>query len=165
MRKKLGAKGREVDAAARDRILTLYDAFDEADRDHSKVFNADDFGYWTITIERPLLDESGGPVKDRKGSPKPDAKKRDTENVPFTYGGNIEGDAGRGEAIKAYFAAEVLPHVPDAWVDFKKIRVGYEVPFTRHFYKYVAPRPLAEIDADLDRQVAKIMNLLREVES
>ncbi|MDA2950806.1 MAG: N-6 DNA methylase, partial [Actinomycetota bacterium] len=164
MRKNLGAKGREVDENARHRIVGLYDAFDEADPDLSKVLTANDFGYWTVTVERPLLDEDNNLVTDRKGTPKPDAKKRDTENIPFTYGGNTAGDAGRDETIKAYFEAEVLPHVPDAWVDEKKTKVGYEIPFTRHFYKYVPPRPLAKIDADLEKQVAKIMDLLREVE-
>jgi type I restriction enzyme M protein len=164
MRKNLGAKGREVDAKRRDRILELYDAFDGDERDYSKVFTANDFAYWTVTVERPLLDDSGKPVTDRKANPKPDAKKRDTENVPYTYGGNTEGDAGRAATIKAYFENEVLPHVPDAWIDTAKTKVGYEIPFTRHFYKYVPPRPLAEIDADLERQVARIMDLLREVE-
>jgi type I restriction enzyme M protein len=164
IRKNLGAKNREVDAPARDHILALYDAFDEADSDYSKVFTANDFAYWTITVERPLLDEDGKPVNDRKGNPKPDAKKRDTENVPFTYGGNTEGDAGRAATIKEYFDTEVHPHVPAAWVDTAKTKVGYEIPFTRHFYKYVPPRPLAEIDADLEKQVAKILDLLREVE-
>ena len=164
IRKNLGAKNREVDAAARDRIVALYDAFDEADPDLSKVLTPNDFGYWAITVERPLLDEDGKPVTDRKGVPKPDAKKRDTENVPFTHGGNTIGDRGRDETLKSYFEAEVAPHVPDAWVDVKKTKVGYEIPFTRQFYKYVPPRPLAEIDADLEKQVAKIMELLREVE-
>ncbi len=164
MRKSLGSKNREVDETARDRIVGLYDAFDEADPDYSKVFTANDFGYWTITVERPLLTESGKASKDRKGNPKPDPKKRDTENVPFTYGGNAEGQTGRDATIKAYMDAEVLPHVPDAWVDTAKTKVGYEIPFTRHFYKYVPPRPLAEIDADLEKQVAKILELLREVE-
>ena len=164
IRKNLGAKNREVDEKARDRIVALYDAFDEADPDLSKVFTANDFGYWAITVERPLLDEDGKPVTDRKGVPKSDPKRRDTESVPFTYGGNTAGDNTRDETIKAYLEAEVLPHVPDAWVDTKKTKVGYEIPFTRHFYKYVPPRPLAEIDADLEKQVAKIMELLREVE-
>ncbi|GAA4737247.1 class I SAM-dependent DNA methyltransferase [Gordonia alkaliphila] len=164
MRKSLGAKNRELDEAARDKILALYDAFDDADPDYSKVFTADDFGYWTITVERPLLDDDANPATDRKGTPKPDPKKRDTENIPFTYGGNTDGDLGRDATIKQYFATEVLPHVPDAWIDEKKTKVGYETPFTRHFYKYVPPRPLSEIDADLDKQVAKIMELLREVE-
>lgn len=152
LRKNLGAKGREVGAADRERILKLYDDF--AETEHSKIFESAEFGYWTITVERPLVDENGRVLTDSKGRAKPDPKLRDTENVPFGYEGGIE----------AYVKAEVLPHVPDAWVDEKKTRVGYEIPFTRHFYKYVPPRPLAEIDADLEAQVAKILNLLREVE-
>lgn len=164
MRKSLGSKNRELDADARDRILALYDAFDEADPDYSKVFTANDFGYWSVTVERPLRTETGQVSTDRKGNPKPDAKLRDTENIPFTYGGNTAGDAAGAETIKAYFEAEVLPHVPDAWVDVAKTKVGYEIPFSRHFYKYVPPRPLAEIDADLEKQVTRIIDLLREVE-
>jgi len=164
LRKNLGAKNREIDADARDRILKLYDAFQGADPDHSKVLTAADFGYWSVTVERPLLDEDGQVVRDRKGQPKPDPKKRDTENVPFTYGGSTAGPTGKLDVIPAYMAAEVTPHVPDAWVDWSKVKVGYEIPFTRHFYKYVPPRPLAEIDADLEKQVAKILDLLREVE-
>ena len=152
LRKNLGAKNREVGAEDRDTILGLYDAYQ--DNDHSKIFDIADFGYWTITVERPLLDEAGRVVTDAKGRPKPDSKLRDTENVPFTYDGGIDG----------YFMAEILPHVPDAWIDEKKTKIGYEIPFTRHFYKYVPPRPLAEIDADLNAQVAKILTLLREVE-
>jgi type I restriction enzyme M protein len=95
MRRNLGAKGREVDAESRDHIVALYDIFDEADPDYSKVFCANDFGYWTITVERPLLDEIGNPVADRKGNPKPDATRRDTENIPFTYGGNTSRRTSR----------------------------------------------------------------------
>lgn len=153
LRKNLGAKGREVGAADRERILKLYDDF--AESEHSKTFDIADFGYWTITVERPLVDEQGEPVVDSTGRPKPDAALRDTENVPFNYDGGVD----------AYFKAEVLPHVPEAWIDEKKTKIGYEIPFTRHFYKYVPPRPLAEIDADLEAQVAKILELLREVES
>ncbi|WP_206186739.1 class I SAM-dependent DNA methyltransferase [Williamsia sp. 1135] len=164
MRKSLGAKSREIDADARDRILALYDKFDEADPDFSKVFTANDFAYWTITVERPLLTETGKVSTDRSGKPKPDPKKRDTENIPFTYDGNTDGAMAKTATIKSYFETEVLPHVPDAWIDEKKTKVGYEIPFTRHFYKYLPPRPLAEIDADLEKQVAKIMELLHEVE-
>ncbi|TPX04188.1 SAM-dependent DNA methyltransferase, partial [Schumannella luteola] len=88
----------------------------------------------------------------------------DTENVPFGYGGNTAGADGRDAAIRAYLDAEVLPHVPDAWLDPAKTKVGYEIPFTRHFYRYVQPRPLEEIDRDLNELVAEIMELLREVE-
>jgi len=128
------------------------------------VLRNDEFGYWTITVERPLLDEDGNPVVDRKGNLKPDSKKRDTENVPFTYGGSTAGAAGEREVIQTYFDAEVKPHVPDAWIYWAKTKTGYEIPFNRHFYRYIPPRPLAEIDVDLEKQVAKILELLREVE-
>lgn len=164
LRKNLGNKNREIDADARDRILALYDAFEDADPDHSKVLATEEFGYWTVTLERALLDGAREVVRDRKGRPKPDPKRRDTENVPFTYGGNSSGAHGQRDTIEAYVAAEVTPHVPDAWVDWGKVKVGYEIPFTRRFYKYVPPRPLAEIDADLEKQVAKILDLLHEVE-
>ena len=144
--------------------MKLYVDFTDADNDYSMVLRNDEFGYWTVTIERPLLDDDGNPVTDRKGDPKPDSKKRDTENVPFTYGGSTAGAAGNAEVIQAYFDAEVQPHVPDAWIDWTKTKTGYEIPFTRHFYKYVPPRPLAEIDADLVQQVARIMNLLSAAE-
>jgi len=164
MRKNLGAKGREISDTDREQVLGLYAAFDDADPDVSKVLTNDDFGYWTITVERPLLDEAGEVVRDRKGSSKPDSKKRDTENIPFTYAGSAAGRQGKLVTIQAYFDAEVQPHVPDSWIDWAKVKVGYEIPFTRHFYKYLPPRSLADIDADLEAQVAKILNLLREVE-
>ncbi|MEW1616197.1 MULTISPECIES: class I SAM-dependent DNA methyltransferase [unclassified Streptomyces] len=164
MRKNLGAKGREISDADRAEVVRLYADFEDADPDFSKVLRNDEFGYWTVTVERPLLDEGGNPVVNRKGDPKPDSKKRDTENVSFTYGGSTAGAAAEREVIQAYFDAEVKPHVPDAWIDWAKTKTGYEIPFTRQFYKYVPPRPLAEIDADLEKQVAKILDLLREVE-
>ncbi|MGH3352228.1 MAG: type I restriction-modification system subunit M [Nocardioides sp.] len=167
MRKSLGSKRKEISDANRREVLKLYTAFEDADPDLSKVLRNEEFGYWTITVERPLLDESGEPVRDRKGNSKPDAKKRDTENIPFTYGASplVElVETTRDETITAYFDVEVKPHVEGAWIDHAKTKVGYEIPFTRHFYKYVPPRPLAEIDADLEKQVAKIFQLLREVE-
>ena len=109
-----------------------------------------------VTVERPLVDDDGNPVVDRKGKPKPDAKKRDTENVPFTYGGSTAGTAGMPEVIQAYFDAEVRPHVPDAWIDWTKTKTAYEIPFTRQFYVYEPPRPVEEIAAeikDLEEQI------------
>lgn len=164
MRKNLGSKGREISDTDRAKIVKLYAEFTDADPDYSKVLRNDEFGYWTITVESPLLDENGNPVVDRKGKTKADSKKRDTENIPFTYGGSTAGAAGKTEVIQAYFDAEVKPHVPDVWIDWTKVKTGYDLPFTRHFYKYVPPRPLLEIDADLEKQVAKILDLLREVE-
>ncbi|HEY8588727.1 MAG TPA: class I SAM-dependent DNA methyltransferase [Naasia sp.] len=98
-------------------------------------------------------DETAPVILDAKGNPLPDPDARDTENVPLN------------EDIADYFAREVLPHVPDAWIDGTKTRVGYEIPFTRHFYKYVLPRPLEEIDADLNKLVREITDLLNEVEA
>ena len=96
-------------------------------------------------------DESAAICKDKKGQPEPDTSLRDYENVPLK------------EEIADYFQREVLPHVPDAWIDHDKTKVGYEIPFNRHFYEYVPPRSLEEIDADLDKVSAEIMQLLREV--
>ncbi|MBO1753731.1 class I SAM-dependent DNA methyltransferase [Allobranchiibius sp. CTAmp26] len=162
MRKNLGAKSRELSPTDRAEIVKLYAEY--ASSKHSKTFRTDEFGYWTVTVERPLLDDDGTAVTDRKSNPKADTKLRDTENIPFTYAGNVAGDEGRDATVKAYVESEVLPHVPDAWVDHKKTKVGYEIPFTRHFYEYVPLRPLEEIDADLNKLVTEIMDLLREVE-
>lgn len=98
-----------------------------------------------------IADPAGELQTDRKGDPLPDPDLRDNENVPLR------------EDIQLYFAREVLPHVPDAWIDDTKTRVGYEIPFTRHFYKYVPPRPLAEIDTELKSLEAEIQSLLKEV--
>ena len=98
-----------------------------------------------------VADPEGELQTDRKGNPEPDPDLRDNENVPL------------GEDIDEYVAREVLPHVPDAWVDHTKTKIGYEIPFTRHFYVYTAPRPLAEIDAELKELEAEIQRLLGEV--
>src|SRR5690606_37554848 len=91
--------------------------------------------------------------RDKHGNPEPDPALRDTEIVTFD------------REIEEYFSTEVLPHVPDAWIDPTKTRTGYEIPFTRLFYTYVPPRPLDEIDAELDELAAEIVELLRKVES
>ncbi|MGO2423401.1 type I restriction-modification system subunit M [Glutamicibacter arilaitensis] len=100
-----------------------------------------------------------------KGEIEPDPALRDTENVPFGWGDHPKTHEALRETVQAYFDAEVKPHVDDAWIDWDKTKTGYEIPFTRHFYTYEPPRPLAEIDADLERVVGEIMELLREVES
>ena len=238
MRKSLGSKNRELTDEHRETILRLYDEL--ADDDRSKTLTNDQFGYWTITVERPLRlnftctperieralaakplkavdheqlrdalesfgtetytnretflkalnpvlreygvalatpqrkalwlalgehDDDADICLDKSGNPEPDPSLRDTENVPFTYNGNTKGEDGRDAAINAYFDAEVLPHVPDAWLDTTKTKTGYEIPFTRLFYKYVAPRTLEEIDADLEARIARVLDILREVEA
>jgi type I restriction enzyme M protein len=149
MRKSLGSKRKELSPEHIARITNIYGVFQESE--HSKIFDNADFGYTTITVERPLRDASGKIERDRKGNSKPDAALRDTENVPLK------------EDIDAYVQREVLPHVPDAWVDGEKSKVGYEIPFTRHFYTYTPPRPLAEIDADLKRLGGEIAALLTQI--
>ena len=90
-------------------------------------------------------------VTDSKGDPEPDPSLRDTENIPLI------------EDIEEYFAREVLPHVPDAWIDQTKTKIGYEIPFTRHFYRYIPPRPLEDIQKDLRVLVSEIQTMLAEV--
>ncbi|MCD0418667.1 type I restriction-modification system subunit M [Rubrivivax sp. JA1024] len=121
----------------------------------SRIFRNQDFGYTTITVERPLRDEAGevvvGLKGKQKGKPQPDSALRDTENVPL------------GEDIGAYFKREVLPHAPDAWIDDEKSKVGYEIPFNRHFYVFEPPRSLHAIDEELKAVTARIMKMLEEL--
>ena len=149
MRKSLGSKRRELGPDDIVQLVRWYGEFEE--NAHSKIFDNEDFGYRTVSVERPLRDEQGEIVRDKKGAPKADASLRDSENIPLK------------DDVNAYFAREVLPHVPDAWIDESKTKIGYEIPFTRHFYQYAPPRPLAEIDAELRAVNAEIVQLLQEV--
>lgn len=228
MRKSLGSKRKELGDADIERIVKHFGDFE--DGQCSKIFDNADFGYSTITVERPLRlafritdegierlkeskpfaqlerlrdvimqlnyhkeqgarwlsrerflqdiarnfdeidlpapsqaqrkalavafgvrDESADICYDPKGRPEPDPELRDTENVPLK------------DDIEVYFKREVLPHVPDASIDDDKTRVGYEIPFTRHFYVFQPPRPLDEIDHDLQIVTIEILDLLREV--
>ena len=121
----------------------------------ARILPNEEFGYTTITVERPLRDEHGKVVLSQKGKqkgqPQPDSSLRDTENVPL------------GEDIQAYFEREVLPHAPDAWIDEAKSKVGYEIPFNRHFYVFEPPRSLHEIDEELKAVSARIMAMLGEL--
>lgn len=118
----------------------------------SRIFKNQEFGYTTITVERPLKDEAGNPILGTKGKLKgklqPDSALRDTENVPLA------------ENTQTYFKREVLPHTPDAWIDAEKSKVGYEIPFNRHFYVFEPPRSLHEIDEELKAVSANIMKML-----
>lgn len=118
----------------------------------SRIFRNEDFGYRTITVERPLRDDSGKLVVAEKGKakgkPQPDSSLRDTENVPLA------------EDVETYFKREVLPHAPDAWIDHDKTKLGYEIPFNRHFYVFEPPRALAEIDADLKQVTDRIKAMI-----
>jgi type I restriction enzyme M protein len=225
MRKSLGSKRRELSLADIDRIISLHGQFTDADPEHSRVLDNTEFGYRTLTVERPLRqvftitddlieeamvnrvvgkldsdaqhqlrhalesqdgghwtrendfriairktgiavtepllkalvavfgasDAEGDLVTDPKHRPVADPSLRDTENVPLD------------QDIHDYLEREVHPWVPDAWIDETKTRVGYEIPFTRVFYRYVPPRPLAEIDKDVQEAIARIEALFAEV--
>jgi type I restriction enzyme M protein len=155
MRKSLGSKRKELSEEHIAEITRLFGNFKEASKDGvpiSRIFRNENFGYRTITVERPLVDEKGNVVwvarGKNKGDPQPDASLRDTENVPLS------------EDVEAYVKREVLPHVPDAWIDHVKTKVGYEIPFNRHFYVFMPPRSLEEIDDELKGVTAKIMGML-----
>ena len=155
MRKSLGSKRREMSDAHIDTVTRLFGEFIEAEEDGkpiSRIFNNEDFGYTTLTVERPLRDEAGkvllGTRGKQKGKPQPDSSLRDTENVPLS------------DDTDAYFAREVLPHAPDAWIDPDKSKVGYEIPFNRHFYVFTPPRSLHEIDEDLKAVATNITRML-----
>lgn len=138
-RKSIGTKRNDITDLCRDLIIEAYGDFKEAvygDKNgiycESKIFESTEFGYNKIVVERPQKDEDGNVIK-KKGKPVADASQRDTENVPLT------------ENINTYFEREVLPYAPDAWIDTKKTKVGYEIPMTRYFYEYQAPEPVEEI--------------------
>lgn len=143
-RKSIGFKRYDVTDLCRNLIVKAYGEFrnDEIYGDkngvycHSRIIDNEEFGYNKIVVERPTLDENGQPVL-KKGKPVADASKRDTENVPLR------------EDIDEYFAREVLPYAPDAWIDTKKTKVGYEIPMTRYFYEYQAPEKVEDIMARL----------------
>lgn len=120
--------------------------------------------YRSLALALSQVDETADVVVDGKGRPEMDSALRDTENVPFTYGGNTAGAEARDAIIKAYVQAQVLPHAPDVVLDETKTKVGYDIPFNRHFYTYVPPRNLDVIDTELNGLVGEILELLREVE-
>ena len=147
-RKALGNKRNDIPESAIEEITRLYGDFRETEI--SKIFDNEDFGYTKITVERPLRDENGELVL-KKGKKQPDSSLRDTESVPLK------------EDIDEYFRREVLPFAPDAWIDKKKSVVGYEIPFTRYFYKYEAPKPSAEIMAEILELEKELDGSLAEV--
>lgn len=141
-RKSIGTKRNDITDACRELIVTAYGEFANGkvygDKNgiycESKVFESVEFGYNKIVVERPQRDEAGNIIQ-KRGKPVPDTSLRDTENVPLV------------QDIDAYFAREVLPYAPDAWIDHSKTKVGYEIPMTRYFYEYQAPEAVEDIVA------------------
>jgi type I restriction enzyme M protein len=156
-RKSIGNKRNDISDECRDVIVKAFDEFqnnkiyalDERTVE-SKIFKNEEFGYQKIVVETPQYDESGKIIK-KNGKPVPDTSKRDTENVPLS------------EDIQTYFEREVLPYNPDAWIDTNKTQIGYEIPFTRHFYKYEAPEKaedIAERIKGIEKEIADSLKSL-----
>ncbi|WP_258082225.1 HsdM family class I SAM-dependent methyltransferase [Enterococcus faecium] len=144
-RKNIGNKRVDITEECREMIVKAYGEFQSREYKlvdkivESKIFDNADFGFTKVTVERPLRDENGEIIL-KKGKPTPDASLRDTEDIPLK------------ENIQEYFEREVLPFNPDAWMDRKKDKIGFEIPFTRLFYKYTAPEP-SEVIAERIKQL------------
>lgn len=138
-RKNIGDKKVDIDKKCRELIVEAYGEFsnkvytEDDSIVESKIFNNDFFGYQKVVVETPLYDESGNIIRKKNGKPEPDTSKRDTEDIPLT------------EDIDTYINREVLPFNPDVWVDKSKTKIGFEIPFTRLFYKYQAPESSKDI--------------------
>ena len=160
-RKNIGSKNTDISQNCRDLVVKAYGefrngTFEGTDENgvaivvKSKVIDAINFGYNKITVESPELDENGKPVL-KKGKPVADSSKRDTENVPLA------------EDIDAYFEREVIPYNPDAWIDKKKTKVGYEIPFVRTFYEFKAFDSSENIAARIEEHEKSLMAKLHDL--
>lgn len=156
-RKNIGNKRKDLSEDCRKLILKAYDEFankEYSDGDkkvESKIFDNDDFGFYRITIETPEVDENQELIKDKKGNIKVDSSKRDYENVPLK------------EDIEEYFEREVKTYNENAWIDKKKTQVGYEIPFTRYFYKYIPPEDSDIIEVRIRQNEKDIMCSLEKL--
>ena len=160
-RKSIGNKRVDITEACRELIVKAYGEYTDKTYEQdietgghivckSKVLDSVSLGYYKITVESPMLDDEGNKVL-KKGKPVVDPSKRDTENVPLD------------EDIDAYFAREVLPYNPDAWIDKTKTKVGYEIPFTRTFYEYKEIEPADQIAKRIEEHEHALMQKLHEL--
>jgi type I restriction enzyme M protein len=155
--KNLGHKNGEITPEICAQILELYMDFKNADKQYSRVLENHEFGYWEVPILRPLRDEDGNVIFEtrgkNKGKPKPDKNLSDKEIIPFTYEGGID----------AFFQSEIKPYVPDAWIDEDGIKIGYEISFTKYFYKPTPLRTLEEITADIRNVEQQSYGILEDI--
>ena len=149
LRKNLGEKNCETNEADRAKILKLLMDFKETEQ--SKIFDNSEFGYWSVPLMKPVLDENGKPVKDKKGNVKYKANRNETEQIPMNYPGGIEG----------FYENEVKPYTPD--VIFGEPTVGYELSFTKYFYKPVELRSLKDIKNDIMKLERQTEGALAEI--
>ena len=149
-RKSIGSKRVDITEECRELIVQAYGEFMNKEytlddrRVESKILNNEDFGFHKVTVESPEKDEEGNIVL-KKGKPKADTNLRDTEDIPLT------------EDIDEYFEREIKPFNQEAWIDKKKTKVGYEIPFTRLFYKYEAPEKSEDIAKRISEIEARIV--------
>lgn len=146
-KRSMGNKRNKIESTHIAKIVEIYTKFEESK--YSKIYNNKHFGFYKVIVEQPLLDDDGNVVKNKKGDIKADSKKRDKETIPLS------------EDIEAYFEREVLPHVPDAWIDFDKTKIGYEINFTKYFYEYVKLRSSTEIIEEIKGIEKEIGELLK----
>ena len=151
LRKNLGEKNCEFTPEINDQILRAYMDFEETPI--SKIFDNSEFGYWEITVDRPKRDEQGVIVKNKRGKIEIDKTLRDKEQVPLTYEGGIE----------AFVRNEILPYTPDAIVNTDDYVIGYELSFTKYFYKPKQLRTLDEIRADIRAIEESTKGLLNQI--
>lgn len=148
LRKNMGKKNCELTQDIRNEILRIF--MDMEESEVSKIFNNEEFGYWEITLNHPKLDENGVQEVDKKGKP---VFEKDTEIIPFTYNGGIEN----------YVKNEVYTYSPNALYDEKKTKIGYEISFTKYFYKPVELRPLKDIVNELHALEQETEGLLNDI--
>ncbi len=148
MKKSLGNKRKAITPAGREKLLKIFENFKE--NELCKIYPNEFFGYTKVTIEQPVT-ENGAVVRDQQGNPKADPKKRDYERVPLS------------KDIEQYFEEEVKPHLPDAWMDATKNSEGYEINFTKYFYKYQPLRSLQAIGDDLLKLDKETEGLMKEI--
>jgi len=148
MKKNLGKKRKFISKEQIEQITKIYTDFEESE--NSKIFDKQDFGYTNVTIEQPLI-VNNKIQKDSKGNTKPDSSRRDYERVPLK------------EDIDEYFIREVKPHLPDSWMDRSKDKIGYEINFTKYFYKYKPLRTLEEITKEILKLEEETEGLLKEI--
>ena len=150
MKKSLGNKRKEISESQSEELQHVYEAFEEGE--FSKIYSNKYFGYTKVTVEQPLV-EDNRIINDKSGKSKPDSKKRDNERVPLT------------DSVEEYFEREVKPHLPDAWMNRSKDRIGYEINFGKYFYKFTPLRSLEEISFDLKVLDTEINELSIELSS
>lgn len=148
LRKNLGEKNKELSDSQITELLAIYQDYKE--NKFCKIFPNEYFGYTKVVIEQPEMEE--GEIKtDRLGRPIPDKSKRDSERIPLS------------DNIDKYLKREVKPQLPDAWIDRTKDKVGYELNFTKYFFRYTPLRDVREIAEDLRKLDIEIQKLLKEV--